>query len=364
MIRKKHQTIVVVSNEPWGEVWFSKQHYAYELAKMGHIVYFLNSPAKWEFQNLFKFKIYKRHINANLLVLDYYSQFPIRVIPSLFSLINDFINSWKLKKIISEEHVVFWQFDPFRFASLFFFKNKRIYHVVDPYGHLPNDKKIIKKADLIVLVSEYYDSLYPRDKSMVIGHGIGSEEQKIDQQRLEKVQEQIGTGYIIFVGTISCDVDIDLISELAKAIPKIDLIIIGPAGKMNDKEHIKFQSLIGQSNVKLLGVINSRDLKYYLEGASLGIVPYKIQMKGNIHRTPLKIMSYLAHNIPIVSTLNYELKEFENKWIYTRNDHRLFIHECKYLVNARDQKKKFSESSIEELKYPKLIEKILNKLES
>ena len=32
-MKLENQTILVTSNEPWGDLWYSKQNYAYELSK-------------------------------------------------------------------------------------------------------------------------------------------------------------------------------------------------------------------------------------------------------------------------------------------------------------------------------------------
>ena len=57
MQKELPHTIFLTSNEPWGDVWFSKQHYANELAKMGHQVYFLNAPTGWSPKNLFRINL-------------------------------------------------------------------------------------------------------------------------------------------------------------------------------------------------------------------------------------------------------------------------------------------------------------------
>ena len=50
-------TIIVSSNEPWGDVWLTKQHFANELAKLGASVYFLNPVSKWGIGDLFSSQV-------------------------------------------------------------------------------------------------------------------------------------------------------------------------------------------------------------------------------------------------------------------------------------------------------------------
>ena len=57
----KGKNIIIVSNEPWGDIWYSKHHYAYELNKTNQVL-FIDPPRKWSFWNLFMQGISKRDI--------------------------------------------------------------------------------------------------------------------------------------------------------------------------------------------------------------------------------------------------------------------------------------------------------------
>ena len=49
------RTIFLFSNEPWSDMWYSKHHYAAELAKR-HEVYFVNMPERWRPTDLFSWR--------------------------------------------------------------------------------------------------------------------------------------------------------------------------------------------------------------------------------------------------------------------------------------------------------------------
>ena len=348
-------TIILTSNEPWGDVWFSKQHYANELSKLGHNVYFLNPPKPWTLKNLFIRAVKSEKINEHLIVINIQNAFPIRFFPSLFLKINDWLNCRTLARQIHQKEVIFWHFDPFRFVHISNFLAKRIYHVVDPYFHLFTDNLLAKKVDIIALVSPYYRNYYEESKTVLIPHGISQEESKLEPIILEQVRNEVGQNYVIFVGTLNPDVDLNLIQNLGEA--GINTLIIG-----NIPENKETLEALVRPNIRLLGARPSQLLKYYIYLAKVCIIPYKTQLKGNIHRTPLKLVTYLAQKRPIVSTLNYEFKELENTWIYTRKD-LAFIETVSQLINSTsNQNPESINQYLEQIVYPTSINKTLSKL--
>ncbi|MFN3876464.1 MAG: hypothetical protein ACK4L7_11195, partial [Flavobacteriales bacterium] len=44
--------IVIFSLEPWGDMWYSKHHYAAQLAQ-DHDVFFVSLPDRWRWTDLF-----------------------------------------------------------------------------------------------------------------------------------------------------------------------------------------------------------------------------------------------------------------------------------------------------------------------
>ncbi len=69
-MKLENQTLLVISNEPWGDIWYSKHNWAYELSKKNK-VFFINPPIKWKISNLWSFKICIDDYNESLQVLGY-----------------------------------------------------------------------------------------------------------------------------------------------------------------------------------------------------------------------------------------------------------------------------------------------------
>ena len=82
------QNILIVSNEKWGKMWYSKHNYANELSKNNN-VYFLNPAKAFHPFNIFKKNITSYKITDTLTVLEYKNILP----PSLLSF-------WKINDLL------------------------------------------------------------------------------------------------------------------------------------------------------------------------------------------------------------------------------------------------------------------------
>lgn len=307
-------TILLTSNEPWGDVWFSKQHYAHELSCLGYSVYFINPPYPWKFKNLFSRYSRTTLVKKSLKVIDIQNFLPVRILPGLFLQVNDWLNCRSLSKIISEKDIIFWHFDPFRFVFISHFRAKRIFHVVDPYFHIWTNEILTKESDLIVLVDDYYSSYYPKEKSLLIGHGVSHEEFSLDPVEIDRIENEIGRDFLILVGTLTPDIDYNFLIELMTSIQR-QLIIIGPKKSLSDADAALLEKLIALDNVMWIGQKHAKILRNYVSLASAGIIPYKAKMINNAHRTPLKALNYLAQNKLVISTKPQRLPDTLEKGI-------------------------------------------------
>lgn len=360
-------TIFLSSNEPWGDIWFSKQHVANELAQLGHQVFFINAPQKWSFKNLFNHNFKATKIDVNLSIVDYNNPFPLRINKAFFLKLNDYLIGKKLKALAPENRpIIWWQFDPFRFIDLPAFPNAtRIYHVVDPYQHIWSDIELAKRADLLVLVSKLYEKNYQQlnKKSVYIPHGISANELIIDATRVQKIRQELGEGYLIFVGTINPDVDLALLHKIATEINDQKLVLIGPV-RVLPTDKAQLEQLFAHENVVHLGTKKATELKEYISLASIGIVPYKNEKVENVHRTPLKLLNYIAQSKPIVTTLNYELDNLKNQIIFEAYQHKDFIAQLRaILIGKRSVNHSLIEAYQTSVLYPKLITKILQSIQ-
>lgn len=355
--------IVVTSNEPWGEVWFSKQHIAYALAQLGHEVYFLNAPQGWSPKHWWAPRWEVRPVEERLWVVDYDNPYPLRGHKRLMLWLNDRWVGQQLKTLLGDDRpVLWWQFDPFRLVDLPQMASaKRLYHVVDPYDHIWTDALLAERADLIVLVSRLYEAHYaPFGKPMWYSpHGISRSEQQLRAERLTPIEAQLGRDYMLFVGTLNPDVDVALLLQLAERLPERNLVLVGP-NKLAADQQTDFEALVALPQVHYLGTQHALDLKEYSALAAVGLVPYRQSKRENQHRTPLKLLNYLAQATPIVTTLNYELTELNDRMIFVVEDAADFVQQTTALLDGHLVPDfKAAQDYIQTVRYDHLLQQIL-----
>lgn len=361
-MRIENKTILIVSNEPWGDMWYSKHHYANELSKLGYIVYFVNPPKKWSLMNLFNFRIVKQQINSNLHVINYVNNLPNPFQNEILIKLNDILTFLKLKKNIQKnDALILWSFDPFRFLFSPFFKNiKRIYHVVDPYMDLKNDQKLALLADLIICTSKDYIEYYLKFNSKVIfiPHGLSNEELIANKETTIEIKKKHGD-FLILAGTIYDGIDFNLLHEISK---KHKLVILGKEELDVDTKKI-WLDLLKSENIIYLGIINGLELKNYISAAKICLISYDFKRTKIIGvGTPLKILNYLAQHKPIITSIDYELKKLENIAIYKANNVTEYLNLIDKLINIENIDKHSIDTYLMEVTYPNLINKIINQL--
>jgi len=365
MCSKSNTILFIISNEPWCDIWFSKQHYANELANLEFQVYFINPVKFWSIRNLFSFKTKIVKIKDNLYTLDYHNNLPLRIFPKTFQQINDWINSFKIFKKFEDCHLILWQFDPTRFIHIYTIKNySRIYHIVDPMDTFWGDKIIAQNTDLIVAVREEFISSYKQynNNLIFIPHGVGDDEFKLAPDQLQNIRFNYESD-ILFVGTINPDVDIQLILTLANNFTNQKILIIGPLSvNITSEQSQLFDQLIRCENVVYLNKRPANELKYYIASTKICIVPYQANNQ-HFKRTPLKIIHYLAQYKPVISTVR--LMELDEKAVFFVENYEEFISRVEDVLNGRLKiNRNFTEEYLTRISYPNLIDKILSHLES
>lgn len=357
--------ILVVSNEPWGDVWFSKQHYAYELSKLGHQVYFINPTSKWNWFNIFSFKVIYTTTNyKNITIVNYKNNFPQTIFKRFFTRLNDFLNGIKLNRYIklNNSNLIWWKFEPYRFLSSFpFNKNKHVYHVVDSYNFLWQDKYQARGADLIICTNpmyiDYYATNYINNTIIQIPHGVSEDEFEQDIEEVNLIKEKFGD-FVILIGSLSHDIDLELLKRVAEIDVKI--VVIGiEIVKIEEWDRLKTLK-----NVTYLGEMHAKKIKNYIAASKVGLVAYKFKkIVDKNSRTPLKIMNYLAQNKPVITSLKTPLSSLETKAIYsaeTIEEYVLFVK--KAIQNQLFVDEKEVKEYLDNHKYSNLINQILNHL--
>jgi len=282
--------IVIISNEPWGDIWYSKHNYANELAK-NNCVYWIDPPGKWRFSHLWRRKIQIKKEADNLYLLSYNNILPFSVKYILCFYLNDFFITKALKRFLRKKNIadfLFWSFDPYRLKT-----PKRIgaefsiYQVMDDY--MPkHEKQICENVDVILYNSSFFNSkLIKYNKPMLyIPHAISAEEFSINKQH--PIPEIVRNSFL-YVGNIDNRMDFQSLFSLADSFPTEVFCLIGK-DKLSESQRNDIKK---RNNITILEAVHFKKLKNYIAAAKGCLAIMKTDYNGNMINHH-KILQYLA----------------------------------------------------------------------
>ena len=360
-MKLENQDIIIVSNEPWEDIWFSKHYYAHELSIKNKVLFF-NPPGKWEAANFFSKKIHSKKISANLEIVNYQNYFPFTL---KFSIIN-YINNFLIYKLINtflkkakKQNIIFWSFDPYRLhhpAKLN--AHFSIYHCMDYYKN--NEEVLLwKNVDLIISVSKQLIDRFPKiiKPFAIIPHGIVDSLLPVGNEYYELQNN------VVLIGSIGHRTDYELLCKFAEKFKNYTLKIIGKIDKNNFSENDTnfFNQLEKLNNVIFTGAMPFGKLQDEIIKSKLCLCCYK---GSNI--SSLKIMQYIALGKPVISTYmqGFDIPEIKDFVCLTKS-HEEFLTKAEHSINLGNtpelREKRINYSR--EFTYSKLILKIENEIE-
>lgn len=308
--------ILLVSNEPWGDVWYSKHNYAYELAKDNHVT-FVGPPERWRPRFLKGCNVSCGYVANHLAVLHYNNVLPAR--PGFNYHANNTLVSRAIGDFLERSRRptdLFISFDPARlYAPRLLGAKASLFIAVDKYRlTLPGERHLYANVDGVVTISRSFNQLHaPFNKPILtIGHGISSEEFSAVPTVLN-VRD-----YGLYVGTIDQRVDIPLVRRMVEAHPEVPFVFIG---HFNLHDHPQAKALFSPGtfpNVHFLGAKPFKQLKSFIAGARFCLAPMDISYPGN-DISHHKVFQYLAMGKPVFST---EFSEYTGiaDLLYMNND--------------------------------------------
>lgn len=314
MISGKH--IAVVSNEGWGDVWYSKHNYAYELAKNNRVI-FIDPTPRWEPMNLLRSSFDLEAVSDTLSVLRYKNRLPA-LTHRLFKWNNTLVSRAIRKKLADQGERIdlFLTFDPARlFDPASLGATSSVFIAVDDYFlSLPGERHLYDNVDRIVTISETISNRFRalQKPLLTISHGISSEE--FDAEPIAIGRE----GYGLYIGTLDKRVDAALLRKLVTGNPETPFVFVGKQA-FTDAPGLERLFRPGQhTNVHYLGVKPFKALKSYIAGARFCLAPMDVQIPGN-DLSHHKIFQYLALGKPVFSTVFKEYAPIQ-RLLYMSND--------------------------------------------
>ena len=305
----KNKVILLISPQPWGSLFISKNHYAIELAK-SNIVYYL-CP-----QPIIKTSSKKVDVKSldgieNLYVVEHQLFFPFQLkfhFSKLFHFLM-FIQTKRILKKINRKIDIVWSFDLGNYFPFAFFSKLplKIFHPVDE----PLNKEAIssaKGADVIFSVTKEILSKYEMYNlpSYFINHGVEASFIKSSNffNQQDKLQLRVG-----FSGNLRRkDIDREILLNIINNNPTVQFDCWGDFENRNNLSDIENKStddfiekLSSKKNIHLHGLLNPSQLAEAYQQVDAFLICYDVikdQSKGtNYH----KILEFVSTGKIIIS---------------------------------------------------------------
>ena len=177
---------------------------------------------------------------------------------------------------------------------------KLIYYVGDDYSRMPDvnaaqikaaEAKMSEHADIILVASQQLAANFPADKTQILNPGVDFQHFATALARPSDLPS--GKPIMGFAGLFAQWVDLELINQLAAALPHWHLVLIGP-------KHLTIE-LPSAPNIFYLGAKTYQELPAYIQHWNVSLLPFKNNALVAACN-PLKFLEYFAVGQPVVSS--------------------------------------------------------------
>lgn len=368
----KPDAIFIFSLEPWGDMWYSKHHYAAFLARR-HPVYFISLPDRWRWTDLFSLRARVRTVKEGVHVVEYRNNLPLRLLPTWLTRRVNRINAWKLHRLVPATNLLLWCFHPASVVESRVLRRpgtKVVYHVVDPYQSQSNDSSFARDSDLVVAINPWYLDYYVKlnPNCLLIPHGVRSEDRTTRPANVARFQDLWGD-YAVMAAGINHRTNYLLLQQTALHHPGLRLVIAGQLFELDHTHQAQRDALLAMPNVTYVGVKHPDVLRDIIRGARMGLVTYGFEPTRSVPiagvGTPLKVITYLAQGCPVVSTLNSYVPTLDGHGCFKAEDTTHFVQLVGDILHGRklvdhDVVSRYLDS----VDYSRLTERILERIDA
>lgn len=160
-------------------------------------------------------------------------------------------------------------------------------------------KVLLGQADLILCTSRRLIATLKGTKCEPIYLSNGC-----DPAHFESVAPLPNRRRVFYVGALECWFDHELLAAAAEALPDVDFDLYGPKGPALDAPL--------PPNVHWHGPVLYSELPRAMDGASVGIIPFRADLEMIQATNPIKFFEYQAAGLPVVATDMFELRPFQD----------------------------------------------------
>lgn len=279
--------IICLATIDWRFLFQRHQHLMSRLAKIGHMVYFVNAT---QISGTLP-----EHINPRLWVYGDFSKVPGQ----------------------AKETAVYFVYHPAYFSRIAPDEQKFIvYDCVDDFPEFETHEQLaLDRSDLMLCSSRsLYDKYRGRHPQlMLLPNGVEADHFRKKGKLPPQIAEIRASGRPIigFAGALYKGwVDIDLLYYLAETHPYWHIVIIG--------ESYAEDFTNAPPNLSYLGVKSYNNLPHYLAGFDVAIIPF-LDNQISQGTDPIKLYEYTAAGLPVVSRNLPFAKKLEPPLLYSYN---------------------------------------------
>lgn len=218
------------------------------------------------------------------------------------------------------------------------------YRMSDRYGEFSGvlpaaveaERELLERADVVFATARGLLEDLPasvRSKGVYLPNGVdlahftAKAEDSTGEQEPADLAE-LPSPRVIFVGCIADWVDLDLVAEAARELPKVSFVLIGPVE--TDPEVVS-----SLANVRLVGPRDYADVPGYLRNADVGIIPFKRTPLTEV-ANPVKLYQYFAAGLPVVATRLDEIERMASPALLASSASELVAQLRRALERGRD----------------------------
>lgn len=193
-----------------------------------------------------------------------------------------------------------------------------VYYVVDclsessPGAHRlrEHEEASFREADVVFTTSDALRSFAQGmgAKPEMLAHGVRFHDfQRARRQQGEApaLLDNLPGPVVGFVGSIRRELDLELMTEVARRAPDLSFVFVGPI-------IADVSALAALSNVRFIAAVPHADVMRYMVRFDVGTLPYVLNAY-TAHIMPAKLKEYLAAGLPIVATRLPEICRFAEK---------------------------------------------------
>lgn len=331
--RLEGSDILVTSNEPWGPVWYSKHHYAYELSKKNRVI-FIDPVKPWRSQALCGPRPRLVPVAQNLWVLQYRNPLPSS--SALSFKLNNRIVSCSIGRALRKMGFrtdLLLSFDPSRlYAPALLRAKSSLFVAVDDYIHsMRGERLLYERVDGFLSISEQFNATYQAyGKPLLnISHAISAEEFG------GPPSNDMPAGAGLYIGAMDHRLDLPLIQAMAERFPTVPFVFIGPYRLGQNESASRLFRQGAYPNLILRGAVEAKALRGYVSAARFCIAPMDAALRGNAisHH---KVFQYLAQGKAVFSPVFSEYTPISSL-LYMATGHDAILSQmARYLERGED----------------------------